>query len=300
MSYHTEHLAWQQRVGKELGESRRFNQVMEQTSLTPSSSYKHEMQSYFFPNKTASSSQYIMPFTRMNRDYRDKKKLNIYVNDSSHVNPSDPNTMRDQGQVRNSPYAFDIHGYSQTIDETGKQTMAGSWKGFPSSVKERATTAYVSGHVRNRDVQNQSFYRFGGTTSLSKHVDRIDETPKLNSTFHTILSKRLKQRLADYNESKKVEATVYDKDSLVRVQDYTKNVSQGIFAPSINNKAIANYKTLTVSPMTKFGYRFNQTEKKHERDIVKSLKKKLDHERSIRHSITREVEGLKQTLNSLK
>jgi len=62
--------------------------------------YKEEMSSYFFPNKTtgsfgASSSQYIMPFTRMNRDYRDKKKLNLYVNDSSHSNPSDPNTLRD-------------------------------------------------------------------------------------------------------------------------------------------------------------------------------------------------------------
>jgi hypothetical protein len=71
------------------------------------------MSSYFFPNKTmgsfgASSTQYIMPFTRMNRDYRDKKKLNLYVNDSTHSNPSDPNTLKDQGQVRNAPYTFDI------------------------------------------------------------------------------------------------------------------------------------------------------------------------------------------------
>jgi hypothetical protein len=77
-------------------------------SQTPLS-YKDEMTSYFWTNKMASipfrggaagkasSSQYIMPFVRHNRDYRDKKNLQIYVNDSSHKNPSDPNTMMDQG-----------------------------------------------------------------------------------------------------------------------------------------------------------------------------------------------------------
>lgn len=159
MSYHSEHLAWQQRVGKELGESRRFNQVME--TQAPQSMYKEEMSSYFFPNKTmgsfgaTSSSQYIMPFTRMNRDYRDKKQLNLYVNDSSHSNPSDPNSLKDQGQVRNAPYTFDIQAYN-TVDGAqqnfSKTSMSTSWKGFPASVKERVTTAYVSGNVKNRDV----------------------------------------------------------------------------------------------------------------------------------------------------
>ena len=65
----------------------------------------------------------------------------------------------------------------------GKTTNTHSWKGFPPSVKERSTTAYVSGNVKNRDVQNQSFYRFGGKTPLGKHIERIEESPKLNSTF---------------------------------------------------------------------------------------------------------------------
>jgi hypothetical protein len=111
--------------------------------LSPTMSYKDEMTSYFFPNGTmgsfggsaASSSQYIMPFTRMNRDYRDKKKLNLYVNDSSHSNPSDPNTMKDQGQVRNAPYTFDIQGYSSSLpDPFSKTTNSTTWKGFPPSV----------------------------------------------------------------------------------------------------------------------------------------------------------------------
>lgn len=63
---------------------------------------------------------------------------------------------------------------------------------------------------------------------------------------------------------------------------------------------MTHYKTITHSPMHKFGYRFNETEKKHERDIVTNLKQKLDRERSMRESITREVQDLKQTLNSFK
>lgn len=99
--------------------------------------------------------------------------------------------------------------------------------------------------------------------------------------------------MAEYNESKKQEHTLVDKDPLVRVQDYTKNMSQGIFNPGVNEQAVTHYRTLTQSPMAKFGYRFTTHEKKHERDIVKTLKQKLDKERSIRQSMTREVEGLK-------
>lgn len=72
--------------------------------------YTEEMSSYYWPNQMAAtlssassgdrgvtSSQYIMPFVRNNRDHRDRKKMKMYLNDSTHLNPSDPNTMRDQG-----------------------------------------------------------------------------------------------------------------------------------------------------------------------------------------------------------
>ena len=90
-----------------------------QKSQTPS--YNGEMTSYYWPNKMsatmtsgfggAASSQYIIPHVRLNRDHREKKKLSLYLNDSTHLNPSDPNTMIDQGQVRNSPYNMDIEGH---------------------------------------------------------------------------------------------------------------------------------------------------------------------------------------------
>ncbi len=73
---------------------------MEDTAGSPSS-YKFEKSSSYWPtvaeNSAVSTSQFIMPYTRINRDYRDRKKLGVYLNDSTHINPSDPNSMRDQG-----------------------------------------------------------------------------------------------------------------------------------------------------------------------------------------------------------
>jgi hypothetical protein len=130
------------------------------------------------------------------------------MNDSSHNNPSDPNSMRDQGQVRNAPYHIESIAHNTISDfhqrsgsDLRKTTLATSWKGFPASVDERPSTSYVSGNIKNRDVMNLSFYRFGGKTPIAKHVNSIEDVPKLNSHFNTILSSKLQRRLAEYNES---------------------------------------------------------------------------------------------------
>jgi hypothetical protein len=47
-------------------------------------------------------SNYIAPFVRMNRDQRDLKRIGGYFNDSTYINASDPNSMRDQGMIRNA------------------------------------------------------------------------------------------------------------------------------------------------------------------------------------------------------
>ena len=154
----------------------------------------------------STSSQFIMPFVRHNRDYRDHKNLGVYVNDSTHINPSDPNSMRDQGQARNAPYNIQSLAYNtvhnRADSELGKSTYARSWKGFPASTDERGSTAYVSGNIKNRDVLNQSFYRFGGRTPIGKHINSIDEIPKLNGTFNLILSNKVNKRMTEYNEAK--------------------------------------------------------------------------------------------------
>jgi hypothetical protein len=41
------------------------------------------------------STNFISPYVRLNKDIRDVKKLSGYINDSSYINASDPNSMRD-------------------------------------------------------------------------------------------------------------------------------------------------------------------------------------------------------------
>jgi len=62
-----------------------------------------------------------------------------------------------------------------------------------------------------------SFYRFGGKTPLGKHFQNLNDVPKLDSKFSTILSDKLKKRLQEYNESKKPPVIPYTKDPIVRV-----------------------------------------------------------------------------------
>lgn len=111
---------------------------------------------------------------------------------------------------------------------------------------------------------NQTFYRFGGTTKINQHVEKFaGEPPKLNSTFNTILSSKLKARLAEYNAKKRAEAANYDKAPMVRVQDYTKNLSQGIFSPSYAHGQRLDALNVPVSPMKTFGYRWTDIDKSH-------------------------------------
>lgn len=49
---------------------------------------------------------YPIPFTRMNVDQWQLRVMNGYISDATHLNPSDPNSMVDQGRVRNCTYNF--------------------------------------------------------------------------------------------------------------------------------------------------------------------------------------------------
>ncbi len=82
---------------------------------------------------------------------------------------------------------------------------------------------------------------------------------------------------------------IINKDPLVQVQDYTKNMSQQIFIPGYAKSTNHFSQTLKLDPLHTFGYRFTKEQKKRERDQVLTLKSKLLHEREIRDNISREV-----------
>ena len=48
----------------------------------------------------------MVPFHRVNRDRLSLKKMGFFINDSTYSNACDPNSMRDQGGVRNAEYNF--------------------------------------------------------------------------------------------------------------------------------------------------------------------------------------------------
>jgi hypothetical protein len=62
------------------------------------------------------NSSYVAPFTRVNRDQRDLKTMGVFMNDSTYLNASDPNSMRDQGMVRNAPYRVNVEECRQLLN----------------------------------------------------------------------------------------------------------------------------------------------------------------------------------------
>lgn len=50
----------------------------------------------------------MAPYVRINREAFDVKKMGGFINDSSYSNACDPNSMRDQGCIRNAIYHLSI------------------------------------------------------------------------------------------------------------------------------------------------------------------------------------------------
>jgi len=46
----------------------------------------------------------MAPYVRLNQEAYNLKKMGGYINDSSYSNACDPNSMRDQGGLRNATY----------------------------------------------------------------------------------------------------------------------------------------------------------------------------------------------------
>ena len=49
-------------------------------------------------------SSYPVPFVRMNLDHKARKTMGGYLNDSTGVNPCDPSSLTNVGQLRNAVY----------------------------------------------------------------------------------------------------------------------------------------------------------------------------------------------------
>ncbi|CDW78824.1 UNKNOWN [Stylonychia lemnae] len=270
LSHQADHAAWQQRVNREFADIQ--GQITDGT-----------MQS-FHGGSTAScwcSSNYITPFTRLNRDQRDKKQYGFYLNDSTYNNASDPNSMRDQGMVRNAPYNIQYYQQCPPL----KSARNYSTNGFSDRSRPITASFHTSVGPKHTNVKpnlehNHTFYSFGGKTPIRSSYSS-NRKPHVNMAFTSVI---------DFHQQEKPQ--VLHPHQLVRVQDYTKNISQSIFSPGFSQPT-----KLDIRELRKDEYRI----RKEPRKAMRSLQKELSMERQRTKNIKKEVvEGLKEMMVQLK
>ena len=195
LTHADEHFAWQQRVRKELGNTNKFyNVAMQHVEGQPA----------------FNGTNVLRPYQRHNRDHFVAKTTPYYMLDSSYLVPSDPNTVRDNGPCRNAEYAF-----HQSRPDLGARTLSGdrlmrTWSTLRSG-QQRAEPAKNAVYSVVKSP-NKSLYRFGGTTKIAAAV-----AP--GSKQH---------------QSEQLPGDNVGQVQIVRVNDYTKNISQTIFSPGLS------------------------------------------------------------------
>jgi hypothetical protein len=70
---------------------------------------------------------------------------------------------------------------------------------------------------RSKNPQNQTFYSFGGKTPIERALNSRSNNQALNKTFTSIAN--------SFSKEKYQAPRIIEKEPLVRVSDYTKNVS---------------------------------------------------------------------------
>lgn len=117
--------------------------------------------------------------------------------------------------VRNAIYAANIERQCPN-DKYYARTVSSSHK-FLSKSMSRGMLSQSG-----KNIQNQTFYSFGGRTPLSNSMNK---RPQMNQTFTSIAESLKRENMNGVN--------VIHKEPLVNVQDYTKNISQSIFSPGL-------------------------------------------------------------------
>lgn len=163
-------------------------------------------------------SSYPVPFSRHNQDFRKVKQSLGYFNDSTHINPSDPNSMIDQGIVRNAVYNFSIDNIPNGRKECYSKALGKSDKGSINNTFYSFGAKYtnIRDHFSETKIKNPSF----------RSAKTLERASHLNKKFQDIMS----QTMIKPKETVEREANVV-------MNDYTKNISQSIFNPGVMAKS---------------------------------------------------------------
>lgn len=152
------------------------------------------------------------PFTRINLERMDWKKLNGFMSDGTATNVSDPSSMIDQGATRNAIYHVEIYDGGQMPRRS--TSSQGMYRSF----------------LQRDGTKNHAHYSFGGASKVRSVLPGQDLH---NEFLHSASGSLPNGHFATYY-----------KEPLVRVNDYTKNISQSVFSPGLMQDPEENVKKL--------------------------------------------------------
>ena len=126
------------------------------------------------------------------------------MNSGTGTNPSNPNSMMDQGYSRNAVYNINC----KQIPEVSKVVYSKALG------------------VHDKGLNNQTFFSFGSrNTNFKNHMLKTSDQRALNTTMASLKKHFTKSKdMASNDELLKHHPTAL-------MNDYTKNMSQGIFTP---------------------------------------------------------------------
>lgn len=138
-----------------------------------------------------------------------------FMNDSTYMNASDPNSMKDQGGTRNAVYNVRLDGVP-SINDTAYSKAIG---------------------VNNPEVTNNTFYAFGAKhTNIRSHLApevaaRQRSIPQTAANAKLLDKKFRDVKMNTLNQGAQQEVLVKPPNAVMN--DYTKNISQSIFTPGV-------------------------------------------------------------------
>lgn len=169
------------------------------------------------------------------RAYPHHSETTYYMLDSSYVQGANPNSMRDQGICRNAVYNFDPCLENQEQAEGLNSFYNGQPEYMSSSYEfkgERERQGYLKSQHGDKEAQgvieypNQDLYSFGGKTRIHTAAKEA-ELPLDEQASNGF----------NYFQSAKGDTNIpvgVDKEYHEQVNDYQKNISNGIFSPGLS------------------------------------------------------------------
>jgi hypothetical protein len=198
------------------------------------------------------------------------KKRPYLMLGSSYTVAADPNTMRDQGELRNAQYRI-------AADEADKEYARRStmvFKGKESLEEERRIRLSLDAICPHRRPESQ-----------------LNRKSMMNQSNSFAFASGLRNSR---------EVRVIEQPVLVAVADYTKNISEYLFSPGLKKRS----ETAAKAPRSKTSRPFYQmstssTKKSSGSRRAKEIEKEIEEAREKRSQISKDVEIIKQKTGNL-